>query len=69
MTKLDEASGINLHTVAGYGTKYDGDSVELDLCLRCTDKFIETMNTICTVPVMQPEDEPEELIKQDFYKE
>ena len=41
----DEFMGFSIHRILGYGSKYDGDTLELDLCCECVDKLIE----MCTV--------------------
>lgn len=37
----DMTGGLSLYTRLGYGTKYDGDDLELDLCCKCTETLIE----------------------------
>lgn len=31
-----------IYTVAQYGSKYDGDEIELDLCCDCMDELIKS---------------------------
>ena len=37
----DEQEGFSIRTRCGYGTKYDGDEIELDLCCDCMEKLID----------------------------
>lgn len=37
----DEQEDFSIHRQAGYGSKYDGQNIELDLCCECMDKLIE----------------------------
>lgn len=37
----DEQEGLNIHTRLGYGSKYDGSLVNLDICIDCFDTIIE----------------------------
>lgn len=36
----DEQENYSIHTTAGYGSKHDGDEIELDLCCECMDELI-----------------------------
>lgn len=38
----DEQEAFSLHRELGYGTKYDGAKLELDLCCKCMDELIES---------------------------
>lgn len=37
----DEQEGFSIHSYCGYGTKYDGDKLDLDLCCDCMEKLID----------------------------
>ena len=37
----DAQENFSIHRRLGYGTKYDGDTLELDLCCDCIEKIIE----------------------------
>lgn len=37
----DKQENFSINTILGYGTKYDGDSLELDLCCDCMEKLID----------------------------
>lgn len=37
----DEVSGFEAESVLGFGSKYDGLRLELDLCCKCMDTLIE----------------------------
>ena len=38
----DEQEGYAIYTRLGYGSKYDGDHLELDLCCKCMDELIDS---------------------------
>ena len=50
----DIQNGFGIFTdKIGYGSKYDGDQLSLDLCCECTDKIID----MCKVnPITEYED-------------
>lgn len=37
----DEQENFSIHSQMGYGTKYDGDRLELNLCCACTENLID----------------------------
>ena len=37
----DAQENFSIHRKLGYGTKYDGDTLELDLCCDCIEKIVE----------------------------
>lgn len=37
----DESENFSFYTRLGYGTKYDGSNLKLDLCCSCMEKFID----------------------------
>lgn len=37
----DEQENFSIYRQCGYGTKHDGDKLELDLCCDCMEKLIE----------------------------
>lgn len=37
----DTQENFDIHTVCGYGSKFDGEEIELDLCCSCFDKLVE----------------------------
>ena len=37
----DMQENFSINTRLGYGTKYDGDDLELDLCCGCMEKLID----------------------------
>lgn len=43
---------LSIHTRLGYGSKYDGSLIDLDLCPECTDKLIDAMKAKCKVPLL-----------------
>ena len=36
----DEEEGFSMHGKFGYGTKYDGEEYELDLCCSCMEWLV-----------------------------
>ena len=38
----DNEECFRIHRKLGYGTKYDGDILELDLCCSCTETIIDS---------------------------
>lgn len=52
--KLDELEGFGVHTRFGYGSKFDGDNVELDLCCECLDKLMDKLIRECKInPIVE----------------
>lgn len=48
----DDQNGFGARTRLGYGSKYDGDILELDLCCKCMDELIDE----CTIsPLIESE--------------
>lgn len=45
----DECLSFGIHRKIGYGSKYDGDDMDLDLCCDCADKFIDEMIKKCKI--------------------
>lgn len=37
----DKQEAFHIYHKLGYGTSYDGDTLELDLCRGCMDKLID----------------------------
>lgn len=46
----DEQEGFSIHKKLGYGTKYDGEILELNLCCECMNRIIEE----CKIPPIIP---------------
>ena len=44
---LQENQDYSLHTKIGYGSKHDGDNVNLDLCCDCFDKILDKIIPLC----------------------
>ena len=38
----DEQEDFSIHRTCGYGTKFDGDSIQLDLCCDCMEKLVDS---------------------------
>lgn len=41
MDAIDERSGGRFYKLLGYGSKYDGDTLELDICCSCLDRLVD----------------------------
>lgn len=39
---LDLQQGFHIENRLGYGSKYDDDNLELDLCCKCMDELIDS---------------------------
>lgn len=35
--------GLGVHKKIGYGSKFDGQEIEIDLCCNCLDKLLNLM--------------------------
>lgn len=42
----DKKEEFSIHRRCGYGTKYDGETIELDICCDCMERLIDS----CKVP-------------------
>lgn len=50
----DSAFDFGIHRIIGYGSKYDGDDIDLDLCPECFDKFIHRLKEDCRIdPIVE----------------
>lgn len=38
----DKQEEFSIYRMCGYGTKFDGDSIELDLCCDCMEKLVDS---------------------------
>lgn len=43
MDEMDKCGVTSISRILGYGSKYDGAYVEIDICADCFDKLIESM--------------------------
>lgn len=41
LNDLDMQENFSIHSQLGYGIKYDGCKLELDLCCKCMEQIIE----------------------------
>jgi hypothetical protein len=48
-TDLDEQEHIGLHTKIGYGSRHDGDTIDLDICCSCFDSLIDKLASRCMI--------------------
>lgn len=46
-TEIDDFSGLKVNGMLGYGSKYDGDRIELNLCCDCMDTVIDAVAKNC----------------------
>lgn len=42
----DYNEDISIHRYVGYGSKYDGDEILINICCECFDKLVES----CKIP-------------------
>ena len=45
--KLEVYDGFSLSHQFGYGSKRDGDTINLDLCSKCLDKIVDNLERMC----------------------
>ena len=45
----DEQEQIGLHSQIGYGSKHDGDTIDLDICCDCFDILIDKLAKQCKI--------------------
>lgn len=45
----DEQERIGLHSKIGYGSKHDGDTIDLDICYDCFDILIDKLAKQCKI--------------------
>lgn len=38
----DKMEDFSIHKRCGYGTKYDGDTISLDICCECMEQLIDS---------------------------
>ena len=51
--KMDKINQIGMNGKIGYGSKYDGMTYEIDFCVDCFDKLVDT----CTISPFDDDDE------------
>ena len=53
---LQESQDYSLHTKIGYGSKYDGNNIDLDLCCDYFDKLLDkTISLFKYSPIIEGE--------------
>lgn len=45
----DEQEDFSLYRHIGYGSKYDGDTIQLDMCCDCFDKLMDSLILKCAI--------------------
>lgn len=43
----DSLNGFSVDVYPGYGSKYDGDNVQMDICCACFDKMVDVLTEKC----------------------
>ena len=43
LDSLDACGVVSISRVLGYGSRYDGAYVEIDICPSCFDRFMDSM--------------------------
>lgn len=52
--KMDlECNGFSISHILGYGSIYDGDTLEFDLCSSCQNEFITYLIETCKISPIQ----------------
>lgn len=46
----DEQEDFSLVRHVGYGSKYDGETIQLDMCCDCFDKLMDGLIPKCAIP-------------------
>ena len=54
----DGQEGYKIYCTAGYGTKYDGMKIELDLCCGCMEELLDG----CVLPAHSEIEKPPEIV-------
>lgn len=50
----DEQENFGIHTRVGYGSRFDGDNIDLDLCCECFDKLMGRLVSECKInPIIE----------------
>ncbi len=53
---------ISIHDCIGYGSKYDGSMLDLDICSDCFDKLIDGFTEKCAInPILKIYENTEEF--------
>lgn len=51
---FDKQENLGLHTHFGYGTKFDGDRIELDICCNCFENLMDKFIPMCKInPIIE----------------
>jgi hypothetical protein len=45
----EDQAVVSIHNRIGYGSKYDGDEIDLDICCDCFDKLIDDFTEKCAI--------------------
>ena len=45
----DDYAEFGIHKQAVYGSKYDGDNIDLDICCDCFDKLMDKFIPMCKI--------------------
>ena len=53
----DRVQNFGMHERFGYGSKFDGDSIDLDICCDCFEKLMDKLIPICKINPIVPEEE------------
>ena len=46
----DEQEDFSISRNVGYGSKFDGETIRLDMCCDCFDKLMEELIPKCAIP-------------------
>lgn len=51
--ELTDVSALHAHSVIGYGSKYDGDKIDLNLCCDCCDIILDYILPKCKISPLE----------------
>lgn len=50
---------IEMHQIIGYGSRYDGEKIDLDVCANCVDTILDAISKVCKISPIHIEEEKE----------
>lgn len=50
---------IQIHQLIGYGSRYDGEKIDFDVCAKCVDTILEAISKVCKISPIHIEQDKE----------